>query len=424
METTGENKNIYTDDEFIYINIKNPNFGKENDLMHFYSLGYWDIIGIHPEIHVNYNYNNNSSGENNIQQFNQQTGGYFQDINKLTIPYKYFVYFMENNPVSLVANNTSGVLNKFRKNIFQNKNAKNAKNAKKEGAFNLFKNINILPFQKKQPIQEPEVSLKNTTNDILQKINTSIQKYSKKTNEIKQNVAENIQSYNNPLDVNNNDIKYINNNNANTNLFELNNIIKNKLEPNLKKVDDDIKEKTDESLTLHDEPTNKKNITETTNEPVEKKIDDTEEKNDENEEKIDDNEEKIDDNEEKNDENDDNDENDENKEKIDEPIILLKFPKTEIVPLYNTMKTRNYEENIDITKNKFKYDEINEIFKIQQYTKTEVIYLEEIYVINGKLVLLKGITENPQQKIQITDEIHFFKNTMMYKEYYFHNNII
>jgi hypothetical protein len=82
----------------IRIQIPNPEMGKEGDLLHFYTEDYFNLVGIHPEIHVN-------SAENS------QTGGGSGGENStpngetLTVPYKYFDYFMKNNPISLLFRN-------------------------------------------------------------------------------------------------------------------------------------------------------------------------------------------------------------------------------------------------------------------------------------------------------------------------------
>jgi hypothetical protein len=94
--------NISKDDNYIYIHIPNPNVGTDKDLIRFYSHEYFELVGLYPEIYMS------DSNEINLQKQRQtQKGGYFQNIGEVTVPYKYFVYMMEYNPIAVLAKNAS-----------------------------------------------------------------------------------------------------------------------------------------------------------------------------------------------------------------------------------------------------------------------------------------------------------------------------
>jgi hypothetical protein len=87
---------VYNDGSFITIELNNSN----NVLQKFYSVDYFDLIGIQPDIYVSYN--------------PVMSGGYFQDTNKLTVPYKYLVKFLDNknNITAEIVDNNLSVFNR------------------------------------------------------------------------------------------------------------------------------------------------------------------------------------------------------------------------------------------------------------------------------------------------------------------------
>ena len=84
---------IVIEDDYIVFKIKNND--PENNLLKFYTPNYFTFIGLHPEIYIPDNIPPNN---NNIEK----VGGYFQNENLLTVPYKYFVYLVEKNPLSTI----------------------------------------------------------------------------------------------------------------------------------------------------------------------------------------------------------------------------------------------------------------------------------------------------------------------------------
>jgi hypothetical protein len=82
---------LYNDGTFIIIELNDSN----NVLQKFYSVDYFDLIGIQPDVYAS----NNSA----------MSGGYYQDTSKLTVPYKYLVKFLGNNNITAenVDNNLS-----------------------------------------------------------------------------------------------------------------------------------------------------------------------------------------------------------------------------------------------------------------------------------------------------------------------------
>jgi hypothetical protein len=71
---------IELDDDYVIFKIKNDSV---NDLKRLYTIDYFEFIGLMPEIYINPKYS---------QTFK---GGYFQDINRVSVPYRYFVDFAE-----------------------------------------------------------------------------------------------------------------------------------------------------------------------------------------------------------------------------------------------------------------------------------------------------------------------------------------
>jgi len=108
--------------------------------------------------------------------------------------------------------------------------------------------------------------------------------------------------------------------------------------------------------------------------------------------------------------------------------ILLKFSavnnKLKIKSMTDVMKERNYEIDIDITPQLLKYTEIEKLFEIKKLQDLNNIYLDEIYFINDKIIVLKGINsvELEQQHelrhtINLQNELQYFQNTYYYKQY-------
>jgi hypothetical protein len=83
---------IINEDDIIF---KIKNNVPENNLIPFYTPEYFKFIGVHPEIFIS-----GTKIESDGVIKTKMVGGYFQDDNLLTIPYKYFVYLIEKNPIS------------------------------------------------------------------------------------------------------------------------------------------------------------------------------------------------------------------------------------------------------------------------------------------------------------------------------------
>ena len=102
-------------------------------------------------------------------------------------------------------------------------------------------------------------------------------------------------------------------------------------------------------------------------------------------------------------------------DKTTQSILIIKFTSNKgIISLENLMKTRDPNIDIDITESKFKYKELEKIKIIKEKKEiSEDIYLEEIYYINEKLVILKGIlNDNYSTKtiIDLSTNLSFFEN--------------
>ena len=83
------NMEVSIEDDYITFRIKND--VSENNLTQFYTPEYFKFIGNEPEIFI--------SGNNKTINNSGIVGGFFQDEQLLTIPYKYFVYLVEKNPI-------------------------------------------------------------------------------------------------------------------------------------------------------------------------------------------------------------------------------------------------------------------------------------------------------------------------------------
>jgi len=104
------------------------------------------------------------------------------------------------------------------------------------------------------------------------------------------------------------------------------------------------------------------------------------------------------------------------RDKTTQSILIIKFiPNNGIISLENLIKTRDPNIDIDITQFKFKYKELEKIKNIKEKKKiSDDIYLEEIYYINEKLVILKGIlNDNYSTKtiIDLSTNLSFFEHT-------------
>jgi len=98
--------------------------------------------------------------------------------------------------------------------------------------------------------------------------------------------------------------------------------------------------------------------------------------------------------------------------------LILRFPlKKSPISLKKIMESRNPNIDIDITNSKFNYKEIERIQTIKQKKQLTDIYLEEIYYINGKLLIFKGIlnkTTIDKTSIDLNDDILIFENTRLF----------
>ena len=97
-------------------------------------------------------------------------------------------------------------------------------------------------------------------------------------------------------------------------------------------------------------------------------------------------------------------------------MVIIRFsPIKQFTSLKTLMNKRNPETDIDITNDKFQYKEIEKILSIKEKKQvTTDFYIEEIYYINGKLVILKGIlngTELIGTPINLQSNISIFENT-------------
>ena len=98
------------------------------------------------------------------------------------------------------------------------------------------------------------------------------------------------------------------------------------------------------------------------------------------------------------------------------PTLVIQFsPNKNFTSLKKLMETRNSDVDIDITSDKFQYKELEKLKIIKEKKQlTTDIYVEEIYYINGKLVLLTGVlngTEQTGTPIDLNTNISIFENT-------------
>jgi len=77
---------VIFDDDHVIFKIKNDG---EKDLKRFYTIDYFKFIGLNPEIFI-------------TPKRHLTKGGYFEENSKLTVPYRYFVNFVENNPITFL----------------------------------------------------------------------------------------------------------------------------------------------------------------------------------------------------------------------------------------------------------------------------------------------------------------------------------
>ena len=87
---------VAIEEDYIIFKIKND--VPEKNLIPFYTPEYFKFIGIEPEIFISGN--NIDTKIESESESGKKMGGYFQDENLLTVPYKYFVYLVEKNPLS------------------------------------------------------------------------------------------------------------------------------------------------------------------------------------------------------------------------------------------------------------------------------------------------------------------------------------
>ena len=95
--------------------------------------------------------------------------------------------------------------------------------------------------------------------------------------------------------------------------------------------------------------------------------------------------------------------------------IIIRFTPNKITSLKTLITTRDPNTDIDITNDKLQYKELELIKTIKEKKQlTTDIYIEEVYYINGKLVVLKGVLNNtslPKTPIDLTTNISVFENT-------------
>jgi hypothetical protein len=95
--------------------------------------------------------------------------------------------------------------------------------------------------------------------------------------------------------------------------------------------------------------------------------------------------------------------------------IIIRFTPNKITSLKTLITTRDPNTDIDITNDKLQYKELELIKTIKEKKQlTTDIYIEEVYYINGKLVVLKGVLNNtslPKTPIDLTSNISVFENT-------------
>ena len=77
--------NVIIDQEYITFKIVNNG---EKDLKRFYSVEYFEFIGLNPEIYI-------------TPQKGLIRGGHFEDIERLTVPYRFIVKFIEKDSSNL-----------------------------------------------------------------------------------------------------------------------------------------------------------------------------------------------------------------------------------------------------------------------------------------------------------------------------------
>jgi hypothetical protein len=102
-------------------------------------------------------------------------------------------------------------------------------------------------------------------------------------------------------------------------------------------------------------------------------------------------------------------------DKTPQSTLIIKFtPNNGIISLTELMKTRDLNIDIDITQYKLKYKELEKIKIIKEKKKiSDDIFLEEIYYINEKLVILKGILNDTSTKtvIDLSSNLSLFEYT-------------
>jgi hypothetical protein len=353
---------VQIDEEYVSFIINNNG---TTDLKRFYTIEYFEFIGINPEIYIK-----------NASQSAIIKGGYFQEVKELTIPYRYFVNFIENAKSKIIIKN-------------------------------------VVPFSKKEEVVVPNNrqtflnSLFNNrlTNSILNNVDN---KRSVPDNNVDDMTKENVDD---AWSVSDNNVDDVRSNMTEENVDDVwSDVRSNMTEEKM----DDVEEKMDDVEEKMDD--------------VEEKVDDVEEKVDDVEEKVDDVEEKVDDVEEK---------MDDVEEKVDDvslktgnksvenngEVIMIK------IKLDTTSKTLNLLEiikenkddhsNIEKNKNGLSYDEMENIFKIRHFLKMEV-YQDEVFRVNGRFIVIKDSRERDDSvRLNIKDlDTSVMKCTLLMKKYY------
>jgi hypothetical protein len=123
------------------------------------------------------------------------------------------------------------------------------------------------------------------------------------------------------------------------------------------------------------------------------------------------------------------DTNESNPSVVNQPniIVLTFFPNKGIKRYSDVIETRNQDTDIDITQSRFKFKELEKIKVIKDTKKlTEDVSIGEVFYINGKIVVLKGMlntstnrSENVEELkrydlINVDAEISAFPNTRGY----------
>jgi hypothetical protein len=88
--------------------------------------------------------------------------------------------------------------------------------------------------------------------------------------------------------------------------------------------------------------------------------------------------------------------------------IMFRFENENIVSLEELMKNRDVALDIDISPNKFKYEELEKLIQISEKKNTE-IYLEEIFIIDNALIVFKGgVSVKEKTQIELKEEMTAF----------------